>query len=132
MHDRTLRRLLNKEEIKYLHLRKKGILCKEDLVKRVKIASKSKRFPPENFWKAGLSMFLDDVSFKYNWNPCKSAKSSRTMGWTRPNQGLDKNFTVKGKKEGWMQAKLYVRISYGRGVVMCKPYTGRLIHRAIL
>ena len=46
--------------------------------------------------------------------------------WTRPNQGLDINITVKGKKKGRKQAKVYVRISYGKGVVMCKPYTDRL------
>ena len=61
----------------------------------------SKVYPllQENFWKAGLSMFLDGVGYKYKRNPCRSAKSSRTMGWTRPNQGLDIHFTGKGKKE---------------------------------
>ena len=33
MHEKILRRLLNKEKIKYLNLRKKGILYKEYLVK---------------------------------------------------------------------------------------------------
>lgn len=46
--------------------------------------------------------------------------------WTRPNQGLDINITVKGKKKGRKQAKVYVRISYEKGIVMCKPCTGRL------
>lgn len=126
MHDRTIRRALNKEGVKYLHLRKKGILYKDDLVKRLRFARKCKRILPENFWKAGLSMFLDGVGFEYKRNPCKSAKSSKTMGWRRRNQGLDINFTAKGKKEGKKQARFYVGISYQKGVVMCKPYTGSL------
>ena len=44
----------------------------------------------------------------------------------RPNQGLDTDFTAKGKKEGRKQGKFYVRISYGKCVVKCKPYTACL------
>ena len=48
------------------------------------------------------------------------------MGWRKPNQGLDINQKAKGKKEGKNQAKFYVGISYGRGVVLCKPFTGSM------
>lgn len=44
----------------------------------------------------------------------------------RSNQGLDTDFTAKGKKESRKQGKFYVRISYGKHVVKCKPYTGCL------
>ena len=118
MHDRTIRRVLNTEGIKYLHLRKKGVLYKDDLVKRLNFARKCKRILPENFWKAGLSMFIDGVGFEYKQNTCKSYKSSRTMGWRRRNQGLVINCTANGKKEGKNQARFYVGISYNRGVVM--------------
>ena len=43
------------------------------------------------------------------------------MEWKRNDQGLDINFTAKGKT-----ATLYVGISYGNDVLMCKQYTGRL------
>ena len=69
-------------------------------------------------------MFLDGLGLKYKRNPSKSAKSSRTMGWTRPNQALDINFTAKRKKDNRKKEKFYVGISYGKGVVMCNPCTG--------
>ena len=126
MSNRTIRRALNREGYKYLHLRKKGVLYRKDLEERLKFANRCKRLLTKNFWKTGISMFIDGVGFEYKRNPSKSAKSSKTMGWRRANQGLDINFTAKGKKEGKKQAKFYVGISYGQGVVMCKPYSGHL------
>ena len=41
-------------------------------------------------------------------------------------QGLDYNHTAKGKKEGKKNAYYYVGISYNKGVVVCKAYTGRM------
>ena len=48
------------------------------------------------------------------------------MGWRKKTQGLDLNQTAKGKKEGKKNASFYVGISYGKGVIMCKAYTGRM------
>lgn len=126
MHNRTIRRCLNKQGFKYLHLRKKGILYPDDLTKRTKFAKKCKRVLREDFWKSGISMYLDGVGFEFKRNPFLSAKTSRTMGWRKPNQGLDINQTAKGKKEGKNQARFYVGISFGKGVVLCKPYTGAM------
>ena len=42
------------------------------------------------------------------------------------NQRLDINFRAEGKKECITQAKFYVKISYGKSVVMCKACNGRL------
>ena len=71
-------------------------------------------------------MYLDGVGFEWKTNPCKSVPGTRTMGWRKKTQGLDLNQTAKGKKEGKKNANFYVGISYGKGVIICKPYTGRM------
>ena len=126
MHNRTVRRAMNREGFKYLHLRKKGVLYPDDLEARLKFANKCRNVLPPDFWRKGVSLFLDGVGFEYKRNPCKSAVTSKTMGWRRRNQGLNINFTAKGKKEGKKQVKFYVGISYGVGVVMCKHFAGNL------
>ena len=69
-------------------------------------------------------MFLGGVGFEYKRNPQKSAVGTRTMGWRRQNQGLDINFTAKGRKEGKRNANFYVGIAHGKGVTMCVPIAG--------
>ena len=98
--NRTIRREMNRTGIKYLHLRKKGVLLRGDLTIRLKFAQKCRRLLQPNFWTHGVSMYLDGVGFEYKTNPCKSVPGTRTMGWRRKNLGLDLNQTAKGKKEG--------------------------------
>ena len=124
--NRTIRRNLNRAGIKYLHLRKKGVLLPADLKKRLKFARKCKRLLQPVFWKRGISMYLDGVGFEWKSNPCKSIPGTRTMGWRKITQGLDHNHTAKGKKEGKKNAYFYVGISFHKGVVVCKAYTGRM------
>ena len=126
MSNRTVRRELNRQGIRYLHLRKKGVLLPDDLPKRKKFAHKCKRILQRGFWTEGVSMYLDGVGFEYKQNPCKSVSGTRTMGWRRKTHGLDINHTSKGKKEGKKNANFYIGISYGKGVIMCKSYTGRM------
>lgn len=126
MSNRTLRRELNHSGIKYLHLRKKGVLLPGDLKKRLRFALKCRRVLIPVFWKRGISMYLDGVGFEWKSNPCKSVPGTRTMGWRRKTQGLDIHQTAKGKKEGKRNAYFYVGISYNKGVVMCKAYSGRM------
>ena len=126
MCNRTVRRAMKEAGFHYLHLRKKGVLYPEDLVKRLRFAKRCKRLLPPDFWKKGISIYLDGVGFEYKRNPRKSALSRTTMGWRRKDLGLDLHFTAKGKKEGKKQAKFYVGISYEKGVVLCKRFTGKL------
>ena len=126
MSNRTVRRELNRNGIKYLHLRKKGVLFPSDLRKRVRFARKCRRLLLPVFWKRGISMYIDGVGFEWKSNPCKSVPGTRTMGWRRTTQGLDVHQTAKGKKEGKKNAYFYVGISYNKGVVMCKSYAGRM------
>ena len=71
-------------------------------------------------------MYLDGVGFEWKTNPLASAAGTRSMGWRKPSQGLDINQTAKGKKEGKVNAYFYVGISWNKGVVTCKAYTGRM------
>ena len=124
--NRTVRRVLNKHGIKYLHLRKKGVLLRSDLKKRLKFTRRCSRHCLPTFWKRGISMYIDGVGFEWKTNPNKSVAGTRAMGWRKRTQGLDINQTAKGKKEGKKNAYFYVGISYNKGVVMCKAYTGRM------
>lgn len=126
MSNRTVRRVMNKEGVKYLHLRKKGVLLPRDLVKRLAFTRKCNRNCLPSFWKRGVSMYLDGVGFEWKTNPCASAAGNRSMGWRKPSQGLDIHQTAKGKKEGKVNAYFYVGISWNKGVVTCKAYTGRM------
>ena len=112
MSNRTVRRVMNKHGIKYLHLRKKGILLPSDLKKRLKFTRRCSRCCIPSFWKRGISMYLDGVGFEWKTNPNTSAMGTRTMGWRKRSQGLDINQTAKGKKEGKTNAYFYVGISY--------------------
>ena len=124
--NRSIRRVLNKNGIKYLHLRKKGILLPLDLKKRLKFTRRCSRHCIASFWQRGISMYLDGVGFEWKINPNTSVAGTRAMGWRKRSQGLDINQTAKGKKEGKKNAYFYVGISYNKGVVMCKAYTGRM------
>lgn len=126
MSNRTVRRVMNKHGIRYLHLRKKGILLPSDLHKRLKFARKCSRRLLPSFWQRGVSMYIDGVGFEWKTNPTTSVSGTRAMGWRKRSQGLDVNQTAKGKKEGKKNAYFYVGISYTKGVVMCKAYTGRM------
>ena len=94
---RTINRCLNKHNYKYLQLRKKGLLTSSDKRKRLCFARSVKKLP-ENFWKGGVSFYLDGVSFAHKTNPQNKARSSRTKAWRKPNEGL--SYTTKGKKDG--------------------------------
>ena len=124
--NRTIRRVLNRSGIKYLHLHKKGVLLPGDLPRRLKFARKCHRLLQPVFWKRGISIYLDGVGFEWKSNPCKSVPGTRTMGWRKVTQGLDYNQTAKGKKEGKKNASFYVGVSYNKGVVVCKAYTGKM------
>ena len=126
MSNRTIRRVLNKNGIKFLHLRKKGILLPSDLKKRLKFVRRCARCCLPSFWQRGISMYIDGVGFEWKTNPTMSVSGTRAMGWRTRSQGLDFNQTAKGKKEGKKNAYFYVGISYRKGVVMCKAYTGRM------
>ena len=116
---RTFRRTLNKLGFHYLHARKKGLVSAVDRKKRVAFARANVGQDIE-FWRTGISFYLDGVGFVHKRNPHGEARSTQTMAWRKANEGLVK--TTKGKKEGTggKVATFFVAIAYGRGVVLSK------------
>ena len=123
--NRTVRRILNRAGYKYLRLRKKGVLMKTDLKKRDQFAKRCKKLLSPDFWKVGISIYLDGVGFEYKQNPYCSSRV-RSLGWRKRSTGLDFGHTTKGKKTGKRNAYFYVGISYSKGVVNCIPYIGAM------
>lgn len=125
--NRTVRRCMNKNKFYYLQCRRKGLLTKEDTVERVKFAKRCKKLPP-NFWTEGISFYLDGTSWVHKNNPCKQARTHRTRMWRKKGDGLKREYTAKGKKEGTggRVAKYFVAIAHGKGVVKCIRYDDQL------
>ena len=126
--DETVRRVLRKANLRYLHSRKKGILTRKDLRERLKFAKKVRRRLDPNIWKEGISFYLDGVGFTHKMNPCDQARAPRTMAWRKPSDGLQFQFTAKGSHEGsgGSVAHFMVAIAYGKGVVLAEQYSGHL------
>ena len=125
---RTVRRMLNRNNYHYLQSRKKGLLTRKDLVLRHKFALKISRRLPANFWKEGISFYLDGVAFTHKYNPSDQARSTRSMAWRKKCEGLSLNCTAKGSKAGTggKMAHFIVAIAYGHGVVCCEQYTDNM------
>ena len=68
--NRTVRRVLNQAGYRYLQARRKGLLTAADLKKRVKFCKKvKKRNLGSQFWREGISFYLDGKGFQYKTNP---------------------------------------------------------------
>lgn len=120
---RTVGRFLNKQGLRYLHTRKKGLMSRQDLKKRVKFARKVKTVN-QTVWTEGISFYLDGVGFVHKTNPRDEAMSPRGMAYRRKGEGLELGKTSKGRKEGvnGSVAKYIVCISYSKGVICCEQY----------
>lgn len=125
--NRTVRRALKSMGYNYCRSRKKGLMSKKDLKQRLTFCRKvKKRNLGKTFWRNGISFYFDATGFCYKRNPMDEATAPTAREWRLRNEGLELGCTAKGSKEGRKQAKFMVAISYGKGVVMCIHYTGRL------
>lgn len=126
--DETVRRVLRKQGIRYLHSRKKGLLTKKDLAARLKFARKVNRLLTDEFWKKGIAFYLDGVSFYHKYNPHGEARSSRNMAWRKRSEGLHPTCTAKGSHvgAGGRVAHFMVAICFDKGVILCQQYDGRI------
>lgn len=123
----TFRRYLRRMGYGFRNTRRKGILKKKDLKKRLKFARKIKKLGlGDEFWKTGISFYLDATGFVYKRNPMDQARAPRAREWRKKDEGLNFQCTAKGKKEGSTQKKFMVAISYNKGVVLCKEFHFRL------
>ncbi len=127
----TFRRHLSNMGYGYRSTRRKGILKQNDLKKRLQFAHKLKKLGLGlDFWKKGISFYLDAVGFIYKKNPLDQARAPSAREWRRADEGLSFGCTAKGKKEGSTQVKFMVAISYKQGVVLCEEYENRLSGRS--
>ncbi len=123
----TFRRYLRTMGYGYRNTRRKGVLKKKDLNKRLEFAKKIKRLGlGHEFWKKGISFYLDATGFVYKKNPLDQARTPKAREWRKKSEGLSYQCTTKGSKEGTTQKKFMVAISYDKGVVMCKEFQFRL------
>lgn len=125
--NRTVRRTLKRLGYGYYQCRKKGQLTAEDLKKRVAFCKKCKKLP-ENFWTEGISFYLDGTGWVHKTNPSKSSRTTRTRMWRKKGDGLKREYTAKGKKEGCegRMARFMVAICHGKGVIKCHRYEGKM------
>ena len=125
--NRSIRRSLNRRGYYFLQSRKKGLMTKDDLKKRLAFCRKIKRLKMnEEFWRKGVSFYLDGVGFEYKTNPQGEARSPATRAWRKKSEGLSIHCVAKGKKEGKRNANFMVAFGYGCGVIMNVQYFGQI------
>ena len=129
--DESVRLVLHSDGFAFRKAAKKGVLKKEDLVKRVEFAKKiQRRFPNcgRDLWKTGIGFYLDGVSFTHKTHPMDQAQAPKKKLWRKKKERLAKGMTAKSNNEGvgGKQAHFLVGIAYGKGVIFCERYDGRL------
>lgn len=127
--DENVRRVLQRDTLGYRHAAKKGVLSKADLKKRLKFArTVKKKFSDGRIWTEGIGFYVDGASFTHKYHPLDQAQAPGTMVWRRPNERLNFGLTAKAAHcgNGGTQAHFMVAIAYGKGVVMCVQYHGRI------
>ena len=123
----TVRRTLNRSKYYYLQSRRKGILTVDDLKLRTQFCQKVKQMKlGPQFWREGISLYLDGKGFAYKTNPLSQARAPSAREWRKRGEGLDFGCTAKGRKEGVTNCNFMVAISYNKGVVMCQQYEGTI------
>ena len=129
--DESVRLVLHSDGLAKRCSAKKGVLTKSDLKKRLEFAQTIKnRFENRgrNLWKEGIAFYLDGASFTHKYHPLDQAQAPQTRIWRRQSERLKFGMTAKSNHEGvgGRQAHFMVGIGYGRGVVLCEQYEGRL------
>ena len=75
-------------------------------------------------WTDEIYFYLDGVSFWSKTNPVAETKTPRGKIWRQRNEGLNPLCTAKGSHTGpgGKVIKVFVAISYGKGVIFCEQY----------
>ena len=92
-------------------------------MKHLRYAKKCKRINDRAggvLYTLGVSIYLDAVGFAYKQDPYDQAMTPGARSWRKKSEGLDRGCTRKGSKEGTLQDRFIVAISYSKGVVLCK------------
>ena len=135
VHNRTVRRVLNRHGYCPRQARRKGLLNKKDLLKRVQFSKQIIEHYDEDIWTKDICFFFDGKGFVHKTNPADQAKAPRGLVWRKKGEGL--KLTAKGSKagNGGSVANFFVAISYGKGVCFCKTYeklNGKLFAQFVL
>ena len=125
--NRTVRRSLNRSGYGHRTTRKKGVLLASDLPKRMRWCRKVRRLGlGREFWRKGISFYLDGVGFPYKSNPLDQARAPSAKAWMKEDERLAQGCTAKGSKEGVRNANFMIAIAYDTGTVLCKQYFGTI------
>ena len=122
---KTIHRALRNNNLQYLNTRQKGILAANDRKQRVEYCKKIISVVGEKqdeLWSKSISFYYDGVNFYHKKNPYSDAVATRVKIWRKRGEGL--RLSRKGKKEGngGKKLRLFVAISYGKGVIMCEEF----------
>ena len=120
----TIRRALKRQGYHYLHSCKKGLLTRKDMSRRHQFARIIRRLLPDDFWKSGISFYIDGMSFVHKPNPFDQSRATKSMAWRKRGEGLALHCTSKGKKAGveGRTAHFFVSIAYNKGVTAYDQY----------
>ena len=128
--DESVRLVLHSAGYACRRAAKKGVLSKNDVDSRYTFAKKvNAKFDDRTLlWKEAIAFYLDGASFTHKYDPLDQAQAPRTMLWRRKSERLSFGLTAKSNHEGTggTQVHFLVGIGYGRGVVLCEQYEGRL------
>ena len=96
--------------------------------RRHQFARRIRRLLPNDFWKSGISFYIDGTSFVHKTNPFDQARATKSMAWRKRGEGLALHCTSKGKKAGveGRTAHFFVSIAYNKGVIACDQYFQRM------
>ena len=121
---RSVQRFLNEQGYRFLQARKKGLMKSTDLMQRVTFAKLIKKQYGPDFWKQDVMFYFDGTGFAHKVHPMEQATAPRGRIWRKSSEGLAPDCTAKGSKvgTGGRVVRLFVAISYGKGVVLAKPY----------
>lgn len=99
------------------------MVTENDRKLRVRFAKDMVKTHTEEYWTTGVAFYLDGIGFVHKTNPLQQTQTPKTRVWRKKSEGLQ--LTTKGQKAGYegKVANFIVCISYGKGVVYCKPYT---------
>ena len=122
---KTIHRALRSNNMYFLNTRQKGILTPQDRKLRVEYCKRVVAMvgdKHDDLWSKAISFYYDGVNFFHKTNPYSDAVAPKSKIWRQRAEGL--KLSRKGKKEGngGKKVRLFVAISYGKGVIMCEEY----------
>ena len=109
-------------------MQEKGTTHSTGFQGKIAIFKNKRKKHPDSFWRKGMALYIDGVSFAYNTNPCAQAKSAPTRTCRKNKEGLLIHCTAKAKKKrtGGSVAEFMVSVAYEKGVIGVHQYQGNI------